>query len=103
LSRSCCGAPTSTARSRRWTGSCCGWTRSCRPTPRCSPSCPAPGCEAHDGELLLWFVEAGAAALSIDGARRLARDHAVAILAGAPFALTDPSGALRIVEVVLPA
>jgi mannose-6-phosphate isomerase-like protein (cupin superfamily) len=58
----------------------------------------------HDGELLLWFVEDGAATLSIAGApRRLDRDDAVAIPAGAPFALTDASGDLRFVEVALPA
>jgi mannose-6-phosphate isomerase-like protein (cupin superfamily) len=59
---------------------------------------------SHDGELLLWFVEEGAASLTVGGAARpFARDDAVAVPSGVRFALADASADLRLVEVALPA
>jgi mannose-6-phosphate isomerase-like protein (cupin superfamily) len=58
----------------------------------------------HDGELLLWFVEDGAATLTVGGrSRPFAGGDAVAVPAGVPFALSGASGGLRFVEVTLPA
>ena len=58
----------------------------------------------HDAELVLWFVESGAATLTIgDEVRRLRVADAVAVPAGIDHALTDCTADLSFYEVTLPA
>jgi mannose-6-phosphate isomerase-like protein (cupin superfamily) len=58
----------------------------------------------HDGELLFWFVLAGAVGLSVDARREeLDEGDAVAIPAGTPHALEGWTDGLELLEVTLPA
>lgn len=58
----------------------------------------------HDAELVLWFVESGAATLTVGAdVRRLTVADAVAIPAGVDHALTDCTADLSFYEVTLPA
>ena len=58
----------------------------------------------HDGDLVLWFVESGAASLVVgDDRRRLTVGDAVNVPAGVEVALSDCTGNLSFYEVTVPA
>jgi quercetin dioxygenase-like cupin family protein len=60
--------------------------------------------DRHDAELVLWFVESGAATLTLGAeTRQLAVGDAVAVPAGIDHTLTDCSADLSFYEVTLPA
>lgn len=60
---------------------------------------------SHDGELQFWYVLSGSAVLDVDGRdpEQLAKAVAVAVPAGLPYSLGEPSSDLEFLEVTLPA